>query len=67
MLLFCVIEKSDVAVNFCASFGKVLVIFPHFFHANAETISKPRHNSFLPIFFFSFYHLSLVLLRSYKK
>jgi len=59
-------EKGGVAVKLCACFGKVLVIFLHFFHANAETVPTPRHNSFLPIFFF-FYHLSAVQHRSYKK
>jgi hypothetical protein len=43
-------EKGGVAAKFCACFDKVLVIFPHFFHANAETVPKPRHSSFLSIF-----------------
>jgi hypothetical protein len=48
---FSVMEKGGVAVKFCACFEKVLVIFPHFFHANAETVPKPRLNNFLPNFF----------------
>jgi hypothetical protein len=44
-------EKGGVTLKLCVCFGKILVIFPHFFHANAETVPKARHNRFLPIFY----------------
>lgn len=53
MIFLCVMEKGGVAVKLCACFGKVLVIFPPFFHANDKTVPKPSHNRFLPNFFFS--------------
>jgi hypothetical protein len=50
---FSVMEKGGVAVKLCSYFGKVLVIFPYFFHANAQPVPKPSHNRFLPNFFIS--------------
>jgi predicted nucleic-acid-binding protein len=58
-------EKVGVAVNLCVCFGKILAIFPHFFHANAKTVPKARHNCFIPTLLL--YRLSVVLHRSYKK